>query len=431
MSMPSSSEEVATTQRSRPDFRSSSIRARWSLETEPWWARASTGSAPAVLPACAIMCAGVRGRGGQRTARPRGTAARLVPAAAGGHQLALGVDLVEPGGEPLREPAGVGEHDGGLVGQHQVHDLLLDVRPDRGVRLQPGRRARVEGPGGALEIGHVLDRDGDGQVPGLLRRRRHDLDRRGARQELRHEFLRLHGRGEPDPLGRLGQQRVEAFQRDGQVRAALGAGDGVHLVHDDRVHLVEGLARLGGEHQEERLGGGDQDVRRVAQQRAAVRRRRVPGADAHRDQRRGQAEALGGLGDADQRGAQVAFDVDAERLERGNVQHPGFPLRRLPPDRLRGRGIEPGQLFGFGGCGDQQPVQRPEERREGLAGAGRRHHQGVRARGNRIPGAVLRRRGRGEGAQEPLPGRPAEPVHGVGRECAAGELLPLHSSIMP
>ena len=35
MSMPSSSELVATTHRSRPDFRSSSTRARCSLETEP------------------------------------------------------------------------------------------------------------------------------------------------------------------------------------------------------------------------------------------------------------------------------------------------------------------------------------------------------------------------------------------------------------
>ncbi|MDI2022714.1 hypothetical protein PJL18_03256 [Paenarthrobacter nicotinovorans] len=59
MSMPSSKEDVATTQRSLPDLRSSSIMARWSLETEPWWARARTGSAPVVLPAWAIMCAGV------------------------------------------------------------------------------------------------------------------------------------------------------------------------------------------------------------------------------------------------------------------------------------------------------------------------------------------------------------------------------------
>ncbi|BAS14513.1 hypothetical protein AHiyo8_28160 [Arthrobacter sp. Hiyo8] len=59
MSMPSSRDDVATTHRSRPDLRSSSMSARWSLDTEPWCARARTGSAPLVLPAWAIMCAGV------------------------------------------------------------------------------------------------------------------------------------------------------------------------------------------------------------------------------------------------------------------------------------------------------------------------------------------------------------------------------------
>ena len=42
MSMPSSSELVATTQRKRPDLRSSSMVARWSFDTEPWCARASS-----------------------------------------------------------------------------------------------------------------------------------------------------------------------------------------------------------------------------------------------------------------------------------------------------------------------------------------------------------------------------------------------------
>ncbi|OUD95292.1 hypothetical protein CMMCAS05_02365 [Clavibacter michiganensis subsp. michiganensis] len=60
MSMPSSRLEVATTQRRRPDFRSSSMRARCSLETDPWCALASTGSAPSVLPACAMTSAGGR-----------------------------------------------------------------------------------------------------------------------------------------------------------------------------------------------------------------------------------------------------------------------------------------------------------------------------------------------------------------------------------
>ena len=163
-------EEVATTQRSRPDLRSSSIRARWSLRTEPWWARASTGSAPAVLPACAIMWAGVRGRGGgRRPAAPdpapagtdskSGAASRTRPAAAGGQGLAFGVDFVEPGGQPFGEAAGIGEHDGGLVGRHQVHDLLLHMRPDGRLRLQPRAGPESNGAGGALQIGHVLHRD--------------------------------------------------------------------------------------------------------------------------------------------------------------------------------------------------------------------------------------------------------------------------------
>ena len=42
----------------------------------------------------------------------------------------------------------------------------------------------------------------------------------------------------------------------------------------------------------------------------------VAGPDAHGDQRGGQVQPLGRLRDADQRGAEVAFDVDAERLER-------------------------------------------------------------------------------------------------------------------
>ena len=97
----------------------------------------------------------------------RGAGAKVRPAAAGCQELAFGVDLVEPGGQPFGEAAGVRKHDGGLVGEHQVHDLFLHMRPDGGLRLQPGGRTGVEGPGGALEIGHVLHRDGDGQVPVL------------------------------------------------------------------------------------------------------------------------------------------------------------------------------------------------------------------------------------------------------------------------
>ena len=66
MSMPSSRELVATTQRSRPDLRSSSIWARCSFDTDPWCARASNGTsetcvasfAAPVIPDPPIICAG-------------------------------------------------------------------------------------------------------------------------------------------------------------------------------------------------------------------------------------------------------------------------------------------------------------------------------------------------------------------------------------
>ena len=58
MSMPSSSELVATTQRIRPVFSASSTIARCSLDTEPWWARAKSETVPASVPEPPISCAG-------------------------------------------------------------------------------------------------------------------------------------------------------------------------------------------------------------------------------------------------------------------------------------------------------------------------------------------------------------------------------------
>ena len=60
MSMPSSRELVATTQRSSPDFSAASTWARCSLLTEPWCARAMTSGAPRPAPDCAMICAGGR-----------------------------------------------------------------------------------------------------------------------------------------------------------------------------------------------------------------------------------------------------------------------------------------------------------------------------------------------------------------------------------
>src|SRR3972149_4758188 len=74
------------------------------------------------------------------------------------------------------------------------------------------------------------------------------------------------------------------LQREGGVAAALSPGDGVDLVHDDRLRrLEEAAAPLGGEEDVQRLWGGDQDVRRVAQHLISLARRRVPGAHGDAD----------------------------------------------------------------------------------------------------------------------------------------------------
>ena len=105
---------------------------------------------------------------------------------------------------------------------------------------------------------------------------------------------------------------LEALQRERQVRAALRAGDRVHLVEDHRLDGAQHLAALRGEQQEERLGRRDQDVGRRAQHLLALALRRV--ARAHAD---GELRAHAG-----ERAAQVALDVVVERLQRRHVEEP-------------------------------------------------------------------------------------------------------------
>ena len=62
-------------------------------------------------------------------------------------------------------------------------------------------------------------------------------------------------------------------RRQREVRAALGAGDGVHLVDDHRLDAAQRLAGRRGEQQEQRLGRGDQDVGRRAWRTGGARRR--------------------------------------------------------------------------------------------------------------------------------------------------------------
>ena len=171
---------------------------------------------------------------------------------------------------------------------------------------------RVVRLGTLAGLDHRLDRHVDLQVQRLADA---GVDDRAASPRADHEapdlLQRVLRRAEADALGLAVAllQRVQALERQREVRAALGGGHGVDLVDDHRLDAGEDLARLRGQHEVQRLGRRDEDVRRVAAHRRALALRRVAGADTH-----GEVGA-----DAAQRRAQVALDVVGQRLQRRDV----------------------------------------------------------------------------------------------------------------
>ena len=304
-------------------------------------------------------------------------------------------DLVEPGREALGEPPGVGEDERGAVVGDQVDDALLDVGPDGSPALGPGRGTRKVVGHHLAQGGHVRDGYDDVEVPLLGRGRAHHLDGTAAREVAGHLVDGLDGGREADALGRTLEHRVEPLEAQGQVGAALGARDRVHLVEDHGLDAGEGLAGSRRQHEEQRLGGGDEDVAGRAGEGPALVGGGVAGADRHRDVGLGQAKPGCGVADADQGRAEVALDVDGQGLHGRDVEHPAA--------------LEP--LLGDGLAG--QPVEGPEERGQRLAGAGRGHDEGVVSRADGLPGAGLRLRGLAEGTPEPRRGGGGEAVeHG-------------------
>ena len=233
MSMPSSSDEVATRQGRSPDFRASSISTRASRLTEPWWARAIGSSASSFS------------RSASRSASRRLlTKTRVERCAA--HQLEqLGVD-----GRPDRARAAVG-------GALDVLDLDL---------------------GHAVGLAQVLDRHDDPQVELLAHAGVDDGHRAVAADQPGDLVERPLGGRQGDPLGVALALLGQPLERQHQVRAALGGGHGVDLVDDHALDAGQHLPLPRRQHEVEALGGGDEDVGRLAQHPPARVLRRVAGA---------------------------------------------------------------------------------------------------------------------------------------------------------
>src|SRR2546422_4397064 len=94
------------------------------------------------------------------------------------------------------------------------------------------------------------------------------------------------------------------------------------LVDDHALDRAKRVAREAREDQIQRLRCGDEDVRGLALVARSLARRRVARADRDSGLTVRDAETLRLACDADERLAQVALDVDGERLKRRDVQDP-------------------------------------------------------------------------------------------------------------
>ena len=288
MSMPSSSELVATTAGRRPALRSSSIRSRCSRLTEPWCARAI--SSPAISFSFAHS----------RSASRREFANTIV----------LRCSRISSTQPPVDVPARCWPF------LRPVAAAVPVGRPRRARPCpRPARRPKVE---------RLLGRRRHDRRPGRSRRGTARPPRAGGR------------RRQPDALGRPAEQLVDPLERQRQVRAALRPGDRVHLVDDHRLDAAQRLARLRGEDQEQGLGRGDEDVGRVLREPPPVLRRRVAGPDGDVDRRGTHARpARPTRAHPGERRTEVPLDVDGQRLQRRDVQHPqarrGIGGRARPP----------------------------------------------------------------------------------------------------
>ena len=70
----------------------------------------------------------------------------------------------------------------------------------------------------------------------------------------------------------MAREPGDALQHAHQVGAAVGAGEGMHLVDDDHAQIAEEpgcIHPLGNEHHLQRFGGGHQQLRRIFEEHAA------------------------------------------------------------------------------------------------------------------------------------------------------------------
>ena len=264
MSMPSSSEEVATRQGSSPDFSRSSTISRSSRASEPWWARAMRRPGSPSSPGQLV----------QPHRQPLGAAAVVHEDDRGAvlaHQLAAA-----RGRSPARSSAG-GRRCPAQALADQVAAAGGGADAATRGRSRRARRARAcprPAPGSSGRAACACRcRRSCTRGPAPTRKRPTSSSGRWVADRP----IRCSGR----PARCSSRSSVSARCAPRLVRATAWISSTItHSASDEE------LARPRGEHQVERLGRGDQHVGRLAQHRLALLLGRVAGADRHRRCRR-------------------------------------------------------------------------------------------------------------------------------------------------
>ena len=294
-------------------------------------------------------------------------------AAVVGGDVLLSERLGEGPGDPLRHAAGIDEDQRGAVRFDEGAEAPVDFLPDFPRHHRFERRLRQLQRDVALAgVAGVHDRAFPRSPPVA------------TTEEARNRLDGPLRRGEADAGDGTAREDIQALEREGEMGAALVAGNGVDLVDDRGLHAFEhGAPALAGEEDVERLRRRHQDVRRLPAHRLARRARRVAGAHHGPDPRFALSRRGEPAVDTGERHLEVLVHVVAERLERRDVEHPG---------RIGERGTA---------ALPDQRVDRAQEAREGLAGAGRRRDQGMSPGRDRLPRLCLACGRCAEGPGEP------------------------------
>ena len=194
--------------------------------------------------------------------------------------------------------------------------MLLDEAGEIGRERRPdarlGKLAQI--------VDRAVDRDLE-RLAGMGVEHRH----RPPAAEIGGDGLeRALGGGEADshrrPVAGRGDERFEPLEAEGEMDAALVAGERMDLVDDEVTNLAQAVARPRGEEQVERLGRGAKDMRRALGELGALARRGVAGAQPDPQLGRGQAEPRRRLPHPRQRQLEVAVEIVRQRLERRDVE---------------------------------------------------------------------------------------------------------------